>query len=85
MSNKKQRTKSSLFFICAYTKLRSDEKLMIKGYVKDMYQKKVPVTWERETKKYVYNVRKVMLEQNNIQTSKRLFEDKMPKSEIIHF
>jgi len=56
---------------------------LIKGYVQDVATK-VPVTWERESKKYVFNVRKVIVENEKITYSKRLFDEKMSKDEIIY-
>jgi hypothetical protein len=55
---------------------------LIKGHVK-MYDRYIPVTWERETKKHVYNVRKVTIQSEIVLTDKRLFEEKIPKKEII--
>lgn len=69
----------------AYTKNKSRKggcSLHIKGYVKDIAAV-VPVTWERESKKYVFNVRKVVIENEQIVFSDRLFDEKIPKDEIL--
>jgi hypothetical protein len=54
---------------------------VIKGYVTYL-NRKVPITWERETKKYVYNVRKVYVKDNSIIKDKRLYDEKVAKKEI---
>lgn len=56
---------------------------LIKGYVQDV-KTKIPVTWERESKKYVFNVRKVIVENEKVTYSSRLFDEKMSKDEIFY-
>lgn len=53
----------------------------IKGFVffdSDYY----PVTWDRETNKHVFDVRRVKLKNEKITISKRLYDEKMHKREI---
>jgi hypothetical protein len=52
-----------------------------KGLVVNLGEK-VPVTWERETKKYVYNVKRIFPENEGWYVSNRNFEDKMDKEEL---
>ena len=54
---------------------------MIKGYVK-MYEKKIPVTWERETDKYVFDVRQMELKDGTWSSRVRIFDNKVSKKEI---
>lgn len=56
----------------------------IKGYVK-FWNKKVPITWERESDKYVYEVSKVVLENGYYKKDRRLYDTKVCKKEIISF
>lgn len=55
--------------------------VQIKGYV-TYFNRKYPVTWERETKKYVYNVRKIHVENETLLTDARLYDEKIAKKEI---
>ncbi|QST02820.1 hypothetical protein IMZ31_19920 (plasmid) [Pontibacillus sp. ALD_SL1] len=54
---------------------------MIKGYVHEN-DRPVPITWERETAKYVYNARKVYQHNKELIRDKRLYDDKIAKKEI---
>lgn len=44
-----------------------------------------PVTWERETKRYVYKVRRLEKGQKKWIANKKYFEEKMDKEEIYLF
>jgi len=55
---------------------------LIKGYVW-YYDEKIPVTWEKETKKYAKDVRKVLLKENQLIVDQRIFDEKIPKKEIL--
>lgn len=52
-----------------------------KGFV-IFFGQKHPVTWERETERYVYKVRRVKEENEKWVTSKKVFDEKMDKEEI---
>lgn len=53
----------------------------IKGYV--WYRdRKLPITWERESRVYVYNVRQVLSDGEFFHLKERLFDDKVKKNEI---
>ena len=54
----------------------------IKGYVVDRYQE-IPVTWDKETNKYVENVRKVFVFTDKVVIDKRIYDTRIPKKEII--
>lgn len=47
-----------------------------------MYEGKVPVTWERETKKFVFDVRQMELKEGKWLVHSRLFDAKVAKKEI---
>lgn len=47
--------------------------------------KKEPVIWERETRRYVYNVKIVNNENGVWKANRRNFEDKMDKEEIFSY
>lgn len=53
----------------------------IKGYVQ-FFDQKIPVTWRRETAKFVYDVRTIKPIDDEWIVSDRLYEDKMSKKEI---
>lgn len=55
----------------------------IKGYVQ-FFDDKIPVTWNRETEKFVYDVRRVFVQNDIVQISERVFDDKIPKKEIYY-
>jgi len=46
------------------------------------FNKKVPVTWERETFRYVYDVKRMKRVDGEWKTHRRNFDDKMDKTEI---
>jgi hypothetical protein len=54
---------------------------VIKGYVK-MYERKIPVTWERETNRYVFDVRKMTMREGKWIADHRLYDNKIAKLEI---
>lgn len=54
----------------------------IKGYVR-LYENRIPVTWKRETRRYVYEVRTLNAVNGKWEISERLFDDKMDKNEIM--
>lgn len=54
----------------------------IKGYVW-VQQNQVPVTWKRETRRYVYDVRTLSDVNGRWEANERLFDDKMDKEEIV--
>lgn len=57
---------------------------MIQGYV--LFKgRKEPVTWESETKKHVYNVSRLTEENGVYILSRKYFDDKMAKDEIIDY
>lgn len=45
---------------------------------------KEPVIWERESDKYVFNVRRILMKNGVTELNRKLFEDKMSKKEIIY-
>lgn len=56
----------------------------VKGYVR-IYETQIPVTWKRETRRYVYDVRTLSVVNGKWEANERLFDDKMDKDEIIFF
>jgi hypothetical protein len=56
---------------------------LIKGYVK-IYEQKIPVTWSRETKKFVFDVRKMEMKEGQWIANARLFDQKVAKEEILY-
>jgi hypothetical protein len=54
----------------------------IKAYVKHYHL--IPITWERESSKYVYNVRKLEKLNGKWVQNTRLFDEKIPKKELIY-
>lgn len=55
--------------------------IQVKGYVQ-YFNKKIPVTWERETEKFVYDVRKVIKENGALKLDRRLYDAKVSKKEL---
>lgn len=47
-----------------------------------MFEDKIPVTWERETKKFAFDVRKMELKEGKWSVNSRLFDTKIAKKEI---
>lgn len=58
-------------------------KVRPKGYVIYL-NKEVPVTWERETNRYVYNVKRLKKDDKNWKKARRYFDDKVDKAEILN-
>lgn len=55
-----------------------------KGFV-CFFGQKEPVTWERETYRYVYKVRRLKRENDRWLANKKIFDEKMDKEEIFLF
>ena len=53
----------------------------VKGYVQ-FFNQKEPVTWERETSRYVFGVKRLKKENHSWKKHRRYFDEKMDKQEI---
>lgn len=79
----KKRTWFIMFFFCLHMINKGGERVIeIKGYI-SWSKENIPITWERETKDFVYEVKRVRNENGVIYLDKRLFDDRVPKAEII--
>lgn len=47
-----------------------------------MFEKKIPITWGRETEKYVFDVRQMEMKNGTWTSHSRLFDAKVSKKEI---
>lgn len=55
--------------------------VQIKGYVQ-YFDERIPITWERETKNFVHQVKRIRMKNNQLIVDARLFDDKVNKDEI---
>lgn len=57
---------------------------IIKGYV-HYYDRFIPITWARESKKFVYDVKRLHKQGGEWFVDSRLFDDKVCKDEIAQY